>query len=93
MDYQSGYAHYLTEEKRASSNTLSSYLRDVNQYLHWLAGEKLLPEQGVNVPPRLGLSQAQGQTAHRQTSSLFSGVAAFFVVHFPYDSIPKEVIR
>ena len=45
MDYQSGYAHYLTEEKRASSNTLSSYLRDVNQYLHWLAGEELLPEQ------------------------------------------------
>ena len=55
--------------------------------------QKLLPEQGVNGPPRLGLSQAQGQTAHRQTSSLFSGVAAFFVVHFPYDSIPKEVIR
>ena len=42
---KSGYAHYLTEEKRASSNTLSSYLRDVNQYLHWLAGEELLPEQ------------------------------------------------
>ena len=43
MDYQSGYAHYLTEEKRASSNTQSSYLRDVNQYLHWLAGEELPP--------------------------------------------------
>ena len=41
MDYQSGYAHYLTEEKRASANTLSSYLRDVTQYLHWLEGRSI----------------------------------------------------
>ena len=47
MDYQSGYAHYLTEEKRASANTLSSYLRDVTQYLHWLEGEGVSPEQAA----------------------------------------------
>ena len=47
MDYQSGYAHYLTEEKRASANTLSSYLRDVTQYLHWLEGEGVPPEQAA----------------------------------------------
>ena len=38
------YGAYLAEERHASQNTVCSYLRDVNQYLHWLAGEKLLPE-------------------------------------------------
>ena len=36
MEYLSGYERFLTEEKKASPNTLSSYLRDVRQYLDWL---------------------------------------------------------
>ena len=36
MEYLNGYERYLTEEKKASPNTLSSYLRDVRQYLGWL---------------------------------------------------------
>ena len=47
MDYLSGYEHYLSEEKKASANTLSSYLRDVGQYARWLEGEGLSPEQAV----------------------------------------------
>ena len=42
-----GYEHYLTTEKKASANTLSSYLRDVGQYIHWLEGEGLPPEMAV----------------------------------------------
>ena len=35
-DYIAAYRAYLSEEKRASANTLSSYLRDLTQYLCWL---------------------------------------------------------
>ena len=74
MDYQSGYAHYLTEEKRASSNTLSSYLRDVNQYLHWLAGEELLPEQAEqrDVEAYTRFLTSKGKSAATVTRSLAS---------------------
>ena len=41
MDYLSGYEHYLADEKKASANTTSSYLRDVRQFSAWLAGRGL----------------------------------------------------
>ena len=39
MDYLSGYEFWLSHEKKASSNTLSSYLRDVRQFSEWIEGE------------------------------------------------------
>lgn len=39
MDYFSGYEAWLSYEKKASSNTLSSYLRDVRQFSCWLDDE------------------------------------------------------
>lgn len=45
MDFLKDYEAYLITEKKASSNTLCSYLRDVGQYTHWLEGEGLTPEQ------------------------------------------------
>ena len=36
MDYLSGYEMWLTREKKASDNTLCSYLRDVRQFTEWL---------------------------------------------------------
>lgn len=41
MDYIAGYEAWLTREKRAAVNTLSSYLRDVRQFSDW-AGAELL---------------------------------------------------
>ena len=74
MDYQSGYAHYLTEEKRASANTLSSYLRDVTQYLHWLEGEGVQPEQAAqkDVESYTRFLSAKGKSAATVTRSLAS---------------------
>lgn len=34
------YANYLEDEKHASANTVSSYLRDINQFAQWLQIEK-----------------------------------------------------
>ena len=39
MDNLSEYEAYLITEKGASMNTLSSYLRDVLQFTHWLKGK------------------------------------------------------
>ena len=39
MDYLSGYEIWLAKEKKAASNTLSSYLRDVRQFSDWLENE------------------------------------------------------
>lgn len=48
MEYLSGYERFLTEEKKASPNTLSSYLRDVRQYLDWLGEKGISPAQAVH---------------------------------------------
>ncbi len=41
VEYLRGYEAYLTTEKKASSNTLSSYLRDVRQFTDYAGREKL----------------------------------------------------
>ena len=41
MDFIAGYESWLDKEKRASANTLSSYLRDVRQFAHWAEGDDL----------------------------------------------------
>ena len=41
MNEVAAYETYLREEKNASQNTVSSYLRDVNQLKTWLEGEGL----------------------------------------------------
>lgn len=48
MEYLSGYERFLTEEKKVSPNTLSSYLRDVRQYLDWLEEEGISPIQALH---------------------------------------------
>ena len=45
MDYLAGYETWLRVEKKASDNTLCSYLRDVRQFNSWLEGVGLtLPQ-------------------------------------------------
>ena len=36
LDLISAYENYLTKVKQASSNTISSYMRDIRQYAEWL---------------------------------------------------------
>lgn len=49
MDYMSGYEAWLTRDKKAASNTLSSYLRDVRQFAEWLESEGVaLPQATQN---------------------------------------------
>ena len=41
MEYLKGYETYLTSEKKSSANTVSSYLRDVRQYLEYARDGKV----------------------------------------------------
>ena len=41
LNHLSGYEDWLKFEKKASANTLSSYLRDVRQFSAWLEGQDL----------------------------------------------------
>ena len=47
MDLQADYERFLTEEKGASANTVSSYMRDVHQYFRWLDSEGLAAQEAT----------------------------------------------
>ena len=40
LDLVGAYENYLTKVKQASSNTVSSYIRDIRQFVDWLHGEE-----------------------------------------------------
>ncbi len=78
MDYVADFRRYLTDEKHASENTLSSYLRDINQFKLWLEESASLDLAKVDRPivedylhymERIGKSPA---TITRSTASLKS---------------------
>lgn len=45
MDHLPGYEKWLATEKKAASNTLSSYLRDIRQFLDYLSVNGMIPER------------------------------------------------
>lgn len=45
MDHLAGYEKWLVTEKNAASNTLSSYLRDIRQFLNYLSADGIAPER------------------------------------------------
>lgn len=69
-----GYRHFLVEEKEASDNTVSSYLRDITQYLHWLDSEGLSPENAsqADVDRYTKYLLSLGKTVSTATRSLAS---------------------
>lgn len=47
MDLMLEYRAFLSGEKHSSDNTVSSYLRDLRQYLRWLESEELTPQKAA----------------------------------------------
>ena len=74
MEYLTEYERYLAERKKASPNTLSSYLRDIQQYLAWLSEEGLTPEQAAqsDVERYIKVLTSKGKSAATVTRSLAS---------------------
>ena len=57
MDHLPGYERWLVTGKNAAPNTVSSYLRDVRQFLDYLSAERVAPE-------RAGQSVLEQYTRH-----------------------------
>lgn len=47
MDLLERYQNFLRNEKEASENTLSSYLRDIDQFYQWLENSDMMPEEAT----------------------------------------------
>ena len=74
MEHLPGYEQWLTTEKKAASNTLSSYLRDVRQYLTYLDANDIAPERvGQRVLEQyIKYLTAQGKSLSTITRSIAS---------------------
>ena len=93
LDLICSYENYLVKEKQASGNTISSYMRDIRQFIDWLRqkeGEDILDATNSDVCDYLSFMQSQGKsgaTASRALASLknfFSyAVSNGFLDHSP----------
>lgn len=77
LDLLQAYENYLTKVKRASKNTVSSYMRDIRQFSDWLHSSKaevdILYVSQLNISDYLDYLQQQGKssaTASRTLASL-----------------------
>ena len=76
LDLILAYENYLTKVKQASSNTISSYMRDIRQFSEWLKkneGLSILGASQLNISNYLTYLQSLGKsgaTASRTLASL-----------------------
>lgn len=94
MDYVAGYEAWLTREKRAAANTLSSYLRDVRQFSLWAQEEGLsLVQVGQeDVKRYAGHLEKKGKsnaTVVRSVASLKSFYTYMLAAHFVHSNPAK----
>ncbi len=70
VDFIHAYENYLTKVKKASANTIASYLRDIRQFEQWLLGvgkSDLLDVKQLNIRQYLGYLEQTGKS--KATSS------------------------
>lgn len=75
MDLVRAYENYLTKVKQASSNTISSYLRDIRQYSQWLddtEGIDVVDASQLNISDYIGYLQSSGRSGATLSRSLAS---------------------
>ena len=81
LDLIHAYENYLTKVKQASSNTISSYMRDIRQFSAWLsdsAGVSILDATQLNISQYLSVQSASGKTA-ATTSRCLASLKNFYV--------------
>ena len=75
LDLIHAYENYLTKVKQASDNTVSSYMRDIRQYVQWLRQNGIpdvLNVTQVNIADYLKYLQTQGKSAATVSRTLAS---------------------
>ena len=75
LDFIQAYEKYLIKVKQASSNTVSSYLRDIRQFSEWLRnreGADILSATQLNISEYLNCLQEQGKSGATISRALAS---------------------
>ena len=71
LDLIKAYENYLTKVKKASANTISSYLRDIRQFAEWLDVDVLEANQ-LNISQYLQFMERNGRSAATISRTLAS---------------------
>ena len=71
LDLIKAYENYLTKVKKASANTISSYLRDIRQFAEWLTVDVLEANQ-LNISQYLQYMERDGRSAATISRTLAS---------------------
>ena len=80
LDLINAYENYLTKVKKASINTVFSYMRDIRQYAAWLSAEEgieIADASQLNIANYLQHLQNQGKSAATVSRSL-AGLKNFY---------------
>ena len=75
LDLISAYENYLTKVKQASSNTISSYMRDIRQFAQWLRDEAdadVVDATQLNISDYLDHLETQGRSGATKSRALAS---------------------
>ena len=75
LDLISAYENYLTKVKQASSNTISSYMRDIRQFAEWLRINEdidVVDATQLNIGDYLSHLDQEGRSAATKSRSLAS---------------------
>ena len=74
LDFIQAYENYLSKVKRASSNTISSYMRDIRQFSAWLSGEgvDVIDATQLNIADYLRYLEESGKSGATASRSLAS---------------------
>jgi len=94
VEYLRGFESYLTTEKKASSNTLSSYLRDVRQFIDY-AGRENLPLVRVaqrNIEDYVRYLTAMGKSVSTVTRAVAS-LKSFYSYMFDTGQVATNPVR
>ena len=71
LDLIQAYENYLTKVKKASANTISSYMRDIRQFAQWLDVDVLDASQ-LNISSYLSFMEQDGRSAATISRTLAS---------------------
>ena len=74
LDFIQAYENYLSKVKRASSNTIASYMRDIRQFSAWLRGEGIdvIDATQLNIADYLRYLEESGKSGSTVSRSLAS---------------------
>ena len=75
LDLIQAYENYLTKVKQASTNTISSYMRDIRQFSGWLRSSEdldVIDAQQLNISDYLAFLGSDGRSAATVSRSLAS---------------------